>query len=59
MSVPFMSLLRKQIEIGRAQRQKEYYVRIGPLPKTAAVYVQAIFNDPDTPVEARLIDVTD
>ncbi len=59
MSVSFMSLLRKQIETGRARRQKEYYVRIGPLPEIAAVYVQAIFNDPDTPVEARLIDVTD
>lgn len=59
MSVPFLSLLRKQIEIGRAQRQEEYYVRIGPLPKIAAVYVQAIFNDPDAPVEARLTEVTE
>ncbi len=59
MSVPLTTMLRQQIETGRAQRQKEYYVQIGPLPEIAAFSLQAVFNERDSPVEARLVEAAD
>jgi hypothetical protein len=59
MFMPLMMMLKQHVEIGRAQRQKEYDVQIGPMPEIAALFLQSVFNERGSPVEARLTEAAD